>query len=330
MACVSCKTEKCSCSASICTNPLIYLIDEVFSLIGTQATDLTIYSALNQIVDVPLTVPSTPYIHNLSTALMKVLKYGLSASSSKELCCADCNSNKTSYYGNYQLMTTNVSIFPTACCLEYQSSPLLYDALISEIGSPVKCCDTDFVEIIQSWINSASPSTAPYSASFYLDKLINASTFGILTTAITTPGTGYTPAAATTLNVVLTGGSGTGAKATVVTLGGIVTTIAITAVGQGYTIGDTLGLPSPLFSTSGTVAVFTVLTTTYITGAGGFFETSSYNGYSGMGILYNYLQLNKPTLSEIDYLNMLGILTKVGFKITCVDCRINIQSLKEF
>jgi len=329
MACVSCKTEKCSCSASICTNPLIYLIDEVFSLIGTQATDLTIYSALNQIVDVPLTVPSTPYIHNLSTALMKVLKYGLSASSSKELCCADCNSNKTSYYGNYQLMIANSSVFPTACCLEYQSSPLLYNALVTAVGSPIKCCDTDFVEIIQSWINSASPSTAPYSASFYLDKLINASTFGITTAVITTAGTGYVPAAATTLNVALTGGSGTGAKATVVTLGGIVTSITITAAGQGYTVGDTLGLPSSVFS-AGTGAVFTVTATTLVTGAGGFFETSSYNGYSGMGILYNYLQLNKPTLSEIDYLNMLGILTKVGFKITCVDCRTNIQSIKVF
>jgi hypothetical protein len=330
MACVSCKTEKCSCSASICTNPLIYLIDEVFSLIGTQATDLTIYSALNQIVDVPLTIPTTPYIHNLSTALMKVLKYGLSASSSKELCCADCNSNKTSYYGNYQLMSANTSIFPTACCLEYQSSPLLYNALITAVGSPVKCCDTDFVEIIQSWINSASPSTAPYSASFYLDKLINASTFGITTAVITNAGTLYTPAAATTLNVALTGGSGTGAKATVVTLGGIVTSITITAAGQGYTVGDTLGLPSATFTTTGVVAVFTVTVTTLITGAGGFFETSSYNGYSGMGILYNYLQLNKPTLNEIDYLNMLGILTKVGFKITCVDCRTNIQSIKVF
>jgi len=330
MACVSCKTEKCSCSASICTNPLIYLIDEVFSLIGTQATDLTIYSALNQIVDVPLTVPSTPYIHNLSTALMKVLKYGLSASSSKELCCADCNSNKTSYYGNYQLMFANSSVFPTACCLEYQSSPLLYNALVTAVGSPIKCCDTDFVEIIQSWINSASPSTAPYSASFYLDKLINASTFSITTAVITTAGTGYAPANATTLNVALTGGSGTGAQATVVTSSGVVISITITAAGLGYTVGDTLGLPSAIFITSGVVAVFTVTATTLVTGAGGFFETSSYNGYSGMGILYNYLQLNKPTLSEIDYLNMLGILTKVGFKITCVDCRTNIQSIKVF
>jgi len=237
--------------------------------------------------------------------------------------------NKTSYYGNYQLMIANSSVFPTACCLEYQSSPLLYNALVTAVGSPIKCCDTDFVEIIQSWINSASPSTAPYSASFYLDKLINASTFGITTAVITTAGTGYVPAAASTSNVALTGGSGTGAKATVVTLGGIVTSITITAAGQGYTVGDTLGLPSSVFS-AGTGAVFTVTATTLVTGAGGFFETSSYNGYSGMGILYNYLQLNKPTLSEIDYLNMLGILTKVGFKITCVDCRTNIQSIKVF
>jgi hypothetical protein len=62
-------------------------------------------------------------------------------------------------------------------------------------------------------------------------------------------GTGYTNG--TYNDVVLTGGTGTGAKATIVIAGGSVTTVTITAAGTGYTVGDSLTAPAS--SIGGTV-----------------------------------------------------------------------------
>lgn len=60
--------------------------------------------------------------------------------------------------------------------------------------------------------------------------------------------------------------------------------------------------------------------------ANGIYESSSFNEYSGMGILFNYLQLNNPELTEDDYLNILNIITTIGIVIECDDCRILIIS----
>ncbi len=60
----------------------------------------------------------------------------------------------------------------------------------------------------------------------------------ILTTGTLVGGSGYVNATYTA--VTLTGGSGTGAKATIVVSGGAVTSVTITTVGNGYIVGDTL------------------------------------------------------------------------------------------
>jgi hypothetical protein len=54
----------------------------------------------------------------------------------------------------------------------------------------------------------------------------------------------------------------------------------------------------------------------------GIFESSSFNGYSGLGILFNYLQLNHPELTSEDYLEILGSIVKNGLVIQCYGCEI--------
>jgi hypothetical protein len=56
--------------------------------------------------------------------------------------------------------------------------------------------------------------------------------------SINTPGTAYTNGTYT--GVALTGGSGSGAQATIVVAGGVVTTVTITAVGANYKVNDSL------------------------------------------------------------------------------------------
>ena len=55
-------------------------------------------------------------------------------------------------------------------------------------------------------------------------------------------------------------------------------------------------------------------------------ESSSFNGYSGLGILFNYLQLNHPELTAEDYLNILGVIVNLGIVIQCNGCEMIISS----
>lgn len=61
----------------------------------------------------------------------------------------------------------------------------------------------------------------------------------------------------------------------------------------------------------------------------GAFESSSYSGYSGLGIVLDYLELNHTTLTATDYLNLLGIILKLGFVVSCegADCNVQISSM---
>tara|TARA_R110001592_G_scaffold64112_2_gene196827 strand:- start:3526 stop:4257 length:732 start_codon:yes stop_codon:yes gene_type:complete len=64
----------------------------------------------------------------------------------------------------------------------------------------------------------------------------------------------------------------------------------------------------------------------------GTFEASSFNLYSGLGIILDYLQLNQKTLTATDYLNILGIILKLGFVVNCEsgDCNIQISAMKTY
>lgn len=79
-------------------------------------------------------------------------------------------------------------------------------------------------------------------------------TSNIKTLGTITPGSGYVNGSYT--NVTLTGGSGTGAKATIGVSGTAVTTVTITARGAGYAVGDVLSATAA--SLGGTGAGFSI------------------------------------------------------------------------
>jgi len=68
-------------------------------------------------------------------------------------------------------------------------------------------------------------------------------TGGVNSLTLTTAGTGYTNGTYT--NQALTGGSGSGATATIVVAGGVVTTVTLYAKGDGYVVGNTLSAALP-------------------------------------------------------------------------------------
>lgn len=233
MSCSTCKTEKCTCETSLCTNPLIYIFKDAFSLVGTTSDNDSSWLTLSDISNSPVVIPSTPFTHTLESALIQVLSSGISISSNTFLCCSDCKSGLYSI-GNVNIFGSLVSSSRPGdiCCVEHQSSFASWiqflESWYSVNHSEPKCCNTDFPEAIQLWNNASSSS----SAYFYLDTLMNL----------------------------------------------------------------------------------------------GIFEGSSFGGYSGLGILFNYLQLNHPELTPEDYLNILGIIANVGITIRCIDCPIYMSS----
>tara|TARA_R100000654_G_scaffold27795_1_gene52127 strand:- start:355 stop:1086 length:732 start_codon:yes stop_codon:yes gene_type:complete len=64
----------------------------------------------------------------------------------------------------------------------------------------------------------------------------------------------------------------------------------------------------------------------------GVFEASSFNLYSGLGIILDYLQSRQLSLTATDYLNILGIILKLGFVVNCEngDCNIQISAMKTY
>lgn len=62
----------------------------------------------------------------------------------------------------------------------------------------------------------------------------------------------------------------------------------------------------------------------------GVLESSSFNGYSGLGILFNYLQLNHPELTAEDYLNILGVIVNLGIVIQCNGCEMIMASVETY
>lgn len=89
----------------------------------------------------------------------------------------------------------------------------------------------------------------------------NAIQGGVKTTGTLTPGTGYaTPGTYT--NVSLTGGTGSGAKATIIVAGGVVTSVTITTAGSAYLVGDSLSASNTNLGGSGSGFAIAVQTIT--------------------------------------------------------------------
>lgn len=84
-----------------------------------------------------------------------------------------------------------------------------------------------------------SVSTPDYKSNgIYVVSVLGSATNGIATTSTLVGGSAYTNG--TYVHVPLTGGTGSGAQATVVVSGGAVTSVTITNPGTGYTVADTL------------------------------------------------------------------------------------------
>ena len=250
MSCKKCKTSKCTCEVTTCINPLIYLIKNVFSLVGTDTNNLIPLEGLLKIskqnnrsfgkVAIEKEVAAAAqfdsvaaignsrdqrYILDLPTALVEVLLSGISISNNKNFCCPDC-ANGIYFLGSAEgfvdLYNALDGSTTRICCVEHASTVETWIEVEEVTGGEIPCCKTDFSDAFEQWTNAANSS----SANFYLDDIL----------------------------------------------------------------------------------------------ALGVIESSSFNGYSGLGILFNYLQLNHPELTGEDYLNILGVIVNLGLVIQCDGC----------
>jgi hypothetical protein len=57
---------------------------------------------------------------------------------------------------------------------------------------------------------------------------------------------------------------------------------------------------------------------------------SSFNGYSGLGILLNFLQLNYPNLDEVIYVLIMGVILTYGIVIKCDGCQIQFYTAQTY
>ena len=112
------------------------------------------------------------------------------------------------------------------------------DFKIEESDSPVESIVTEQGKITYAW--STYNCGARMMKKFFGGVLKLYKT--IATLGSVTGGSGYTNGTYT--NVALTGGTGSGAKATVVVASGAVTTVTITDGGEGYTVADALSAPT--------------------------------------------------------------------------------------
>jgi hypothetical protein len=118
-------------------------------------------------------------------------------------------------------------------------------------GNSTECNDAIIYNIReQTWYDAGTALGAYRSAGFFSQVFpfpVNAGTAinatGGANLFTLTAGSGYTNGTYT--NVIMTGGTGTGARATIVVAGGVVTSVTITVNGTGYAVGDQLTYALP-------------------------------------------------------------------------------------
>lgn len=233
MSCSKCISDKCTCESTVCLNPLIYFIKEVFALIGSETNSAYISYADVVMQNIAVNYAHVGNTYDLPLALIQVLKTGLSISNNKTLCCPDCDSNTYALGNGGTLIFTasggdaDLPVPVKLCCIEHNSSISRWHSFANGYknlaGYLPDCCETDFQEASKLWIES-SKTTDGY---FYLNDIIY----------------------------------------------------------------------------------------------DGIFESSSFNGMSGLGILYNYIQTVHPDFTAVDYLTIIGIITNLGLVVKCDGCQ---------
>lgn len=116
----------------------------------------------------------------------------------------------------------------------------------------------------------------------------DATTNNVATVNTLVAGSSYTNG--TYENVPLSGGTGSGALATVVVASNVVSSVTITKGGAGYTVGDILGVPGAYAGGTGTGATVTVATVSNTAAAYG----SLPSGTAYAGILVASILTAKP------------------------------------
>lgn len=119
-------------------------------------------------------------------------------------------------------------------------------------GDSEECNDAIIYNVRENtWYDAGSALGARRSAGYFSEVFhypVNAgnqvnTTGAVNLFTLTNAGSSYTNGTYTLTS--LTGGTGTGAKATITVAGGVVTTVVITTRGSGYTVGDTLSASLP-------------------------------------------------------------------------------------
>jgi hypothetical protein len=121
------------------------------------------------------------------------------------------------------------------------------DFNIEESDSPIEAIVTKAGAIKYSW---SSYDVSAYQLFRFFGGVYTPYK-SIATVGSVTGGSGYT-GAGTYYDVPLTGGTGKGARATVVVAGGVVTTVTITEGGDGYTVADALSASNANIGGAGT------------------------------------------------------------------------------
>lgn len=143
---------------------------------------------------------------------------------------------------------SQVFAFPVAADWHASVAKTVFTATFNEVsGSVFLYSDTYNTQVALNQVISGS--NIPTSTTVVAITSSNIKTLGAITA-----GAGYVNGSYT--NVTLTGGSGSGAKATIGVAGGIVTTVTITARGAAYLVGNVLSATAA--SLGGTGAGFSI------------------------------------------------------------------------
>ena len=181
MSCTKCNSNKCSCETTLCVNPLIFMIKEALSLVGTDGNIslMNNYTTTMTNISKNSSYVHTGNIYDLPLALVSVLSKGISISNNTNLCCPDCKSGLY-VVGTVSEMLNLLNVqdyVPKLCCIEHQSSlynwEVFVDSWVDVYNTQPKCCDTDFSDVMKLWTTSANSATGY----FYLDELLKTGIF---------------------------------------------------------------------------------------------------------------------------------------------------------
>lgn len=184
------------------------------------------------------------------------------------------------------------SITHTITAIQYEVKRVEKDRLANNLSSQVEAPSAQFPIYTQyKTFLQFYPLTLATATMVYLKtptvSIWGYNLNGILTTTTLVAGTSYTNGTYT--SVPLTGGAGSGARATVVVSGGGVFSVTITTAGNGYVAGNVLSASAANIGTTGSGFTVTVATV------------------SGNRPVYNPVTSVQPLWYDYDILNIVNI-----------------------